>query len=213
MDWRTWIEAESQSPYFQKLQAFVQAERRRGPVYPPRGEVFNAFLSCPLDRLKVVIVGQDPYHGPGQAMGMSFSVHKGVEIPPSLRNIFREQGQNPSHGDLTSWAEQGVFLLNRILTVRAASPMSHAQKGWEIFTDHVLAEIFALDRPLVFMLWGRAAQSLQAKLKNPQHLYLCTSHPSPLAVYRGFEGCQHFQKANEYLISKGLDPIDWRIPD
>lgn len=210
--WFDIISKEMQQPYFADLAAFVKAERANYTVYPPADKVFNSFNLCPFDKVKVVIVGQDPYHQPHQAMGLSFSVNKGVKIPPSLQNIFQEQKQAPTSGDLTPWARQGVFLLNRILTVRENQPLSHQNKGWEIFTSHILAELYAVNRPLVFMLWGKQAQSLMPEVKRADHLFLCTSHPSPLAVYRGFHGCGHFELANKFLQEHALTAIDWRLP-
>lgn len=210
-NWFDIITYEMSQPYFAKLSNFVKAERLQYEIYPPADKVFNSFNFTPLNKVKVVIVGQDPYHQKGQAMGLAFSVNKGVKIPPSLQNIFKEQGQNPPNGDLTYWAKQGVFLLNRVLTVRDSQANSHQGQGWEIFTDHILAYLYALDRPIVFMLWGKPAQSLMPKVKKENQLFLLTSHPSPLSVYRGFAGCGHFQRANDFLKQHGLKPIDWRL--
>lgn len=209
--WEYYIKQEYKYHYFKELLNFVSCRRELATVYPPKGSVFQAFQLCPFEAVKVIIVGQDPYHGPGQAMGLSFSVPKGVKIPPSLQNIFKEQGQNPPHGDLTSWTKQGVFLLNRILTVEQAKPMSHANCGWETFTLHMLEHLAAEERPLVFLLWGDKARSLKSIIKHKQHLVLESSHPSPLSVYRGFAGCRHFTLANEFLISQGEKAIDWQI--
>lgn len=210
--WEPIILSEMQQPYFKELRRFIETERATYNVYPPPHAVFNSFNYCPPEKVKVVIVGQDPYHQPGQAIGLSFAVRRGVKIPPSLQNIFREQGLTSSHGDLTYWAKQGVFLLNRILTVRENQPMSHAGHGWETFTSHILAHLFSLNRPLVFILWGKQAQSIRPIHPNPHHLYLTASHPSPLSAYRGFFGCGHFRLANEFLIKNGESPIDWQLP-
>lgn len=212
-NWFDIISNEMAQPYFQDLSKFVKSERQKYAIYPPADKVFNSFNYCPFEKVKVVIVGQDPYHQKGQAMGLAFSVNKGVKIPPSLQNIFKEQGQNPSNGNLTYWAKQGVFLLNRVLTVRDSQANSHQGQGWEIFTDHILAYLYALDRPIVFMLWGKPAQSLMPKTKKDNQLFLLTSHPSPLSVYRGFNGCRHFEKANDFLRQNGLEPIDWLLRD
>lgn len=209
--WENFIRAEYRHPYFTRLLDFVTAQRESATVYPPRGSVFRAFQLSPFETIKVIIVGQDPYHGPGQAMGLSFSVAKGVKIPPSLRNIFKEQGQDPAHGDLSAWAKQGVFLLNRILTVEQAKPMSHAERGWETFTDHMLQHLANEKRPLVFMLWGDKARSLKNIITYQEHLILESSHPSPFSVHRGFAGCNHFNLANQYLIAHGEKPINWQL--
>lgn len=212
-NWLDIISYEMSQPYFKELSKFVKEERQHYAIYPPPEQVFNSFNYCPFDKVKVVIVGQDPYHQKGQAMGLAFSVNKGVKIPPSLQNIFKEQGQNPSHGNLIYWSKQGVFLLNRVLTVRDSQANSHQGHGWETFTDHILAYLYALDRPIVFMFWGKPAQKLMPKEIKKNQLFLLTSHPSPLSVYRGFDGCGHFKKANAFLIKNNLKAIDWHIPD
>ncbi|WEG36531.1 uracil-DNA glycosylase [Amygdalobacter nucleatus] len=212
-NWYDIISNEMTKPYFAHLRQFVTEERKHYAVYPPAEQVFNSFNFCPFDKVKVVIVGQDPYHQKGQAMGLAFSVNRGVQIPPSLQNIFKEQGQNPKHGDLTYWAKQGVFLLNRVLTVRDSQAFSHQNQGWETFTTNILSYLYASDRPMVFMFWGKAAQALKPAITKENQLFLMTSHPSPLAVYRGFAGCKHFQKANDFLVSHNLEAIDWKLPD
>lgn len=187
-----------------------------GEVFPPKEQVYRAFELCPIEKTRVVILGQDPYHGPGQANGLAFSVNKGIPIPPSLYNIFEELCTDldlpiPKHGDLTQWAEQGVLLLNTILTVDKGKPSSHADLGWEEYTDGVIRSISSLERPIVFMLWGNKAKAKKHLITNPMHLILEASHPSPLSVYKGFYGCSHFSLCNKYLESKCLSPINWRI--
>lgn len=224
----TWLQAlsaEWDKPYFSLLTQFVRQEYQRGECYPPAPLVFHAFDACPFDKVRVVIIGQDPYHEPGQAMGLSFSVPEGVQVPPSLQNIYKEiarertMGLLPaavagspsmtSSGDLRPWAAQGVLLLNATLTVRAHQAGSHQNKGWEEFTDAAIQALNQGREHLVFMLWGSYAQRKGAYIDKKKHLVLTTSHPSPLSVYRGFDGCSHFAIANNYLISNGLTPIDW----
>lgn len=219
--WQHVLEAELQKPYIVELAAFVEKERKLGPaVYPPRELVFNAFYQTPYDAVKVVIVGQDPYHGPGQAHGLSFSVPRGVDAPPSLQNIFKELEADlhiprPSHGCLLSWAKQGVLLLNAILTVRQKEPMSHANRGWERFTDAVLVALAEREDPVIFALWGKSAQEKIARLPqmkdNPQHLILTAPHPSPLSAHTGFLGCRHFSKINHALAAREVAPISWAL--
>lgn len=215
--WRQALSSEINAPYFQDLMRFVENERSRTTVYPPKELVFSALALTPLDRVKVVIVGQDPYHGAGQAHGLSFSVPSGTSQPPSLQNIFKEIHTDlglpiPRHGCLKTWAEQGVLLLNATLTVRAGEPKSHYGQGWERFTDAIIAQLEKSAQPLVFMLWGRSAQEKVAHLQNPrQHLVLKAAHPSPFSAYQGFFGCRHFSKANAFLASHQLSPIEWGI--
>lgn len=201
----------------QGLSAFVQAERQQHLVFPPTDLVFNAFKLTPLSDVKVVILGQDPYHNDGQAHGLSFSVPAGMAIPPSLRNIYSELKSDiagfdvPTHGDLTKWAQQGVLLLNATLTVRAHTAASHQKKGWEAFTDEVIAAISKEKEHVVFLLWGSYAIKKSALIDANKHLILTAVHPSPLSVYRGFYGCKHFSQTNSYLQAHGLKPIDWQV--
>jgi uracil-DNA glycosylase len=196
------------------LVSFVKDEYQTHVVYPPGKEIFNAFNHCPMRAVKVVILGQDPYHGPGQAHGLSFSVKQGIRFPPSLLNIFKEIKSDigldmPPNGDLTRWANQGVFLLNATLTVRAYQAGSHQNQGWETFTDEVIKAISFQRENVVFMLWGAYAQKKAELIDTEKHLILKAPHPSPLSAHRGFLGCRHFSKANEYLIEKQLKPIEW----
>ena len=214
--WNQHLGAEFDKPYFANLAKAVREEYRRGACYPPGELVFNAFNLCPFDEVKVVIIGQDPYHEPGQAEGLSFSVPEGEKLPPSLQNIYKELQDElgcyiPESGSLRKWAEQGVLLLNTLLTVRAHAAFSHQGMGWENFTDAIIKIINDTDRPIVFMLWGSAAISKSKMLNNPKHLVLKTVHPSPLSAYRGFFGCRHFSKANEFLLENNISPIDWQI--
>lgn len=201
----------------QGLSAFVQAERQQHLVFPPADLVFNAFKLTPLSEVKVVILGQDPYHNDGQAHGLSFSVPAGIAIPPSLRNIYSELKSDiagfdvPTHGDLTKWAQKGVLLLNATLTVRAHTAASHQKKGWEGFTDAVIAAISKEKEHVVFLLWGSYAIKKSALIDANKHLILTAVHPSPLSVYRGFYGCKHFSQTNSYLQAHGLKPIDWQV--
>ncbi|RAI92077.1 uracil-DNA glycosylase [Algoriphagus yeomjeoni] len=200
--------------FFTDLITFVKDEYASGKVFPPGKEIFNAFDHCPLTTVKVVVLGQDPYHGPGQAHGLSFSVKAGVPFPPSLLNIFKEietdLGKSlPSNGDLTRWADQGVFLLNATLTVKAHEAGSHQKKGWEEFTDEVIRTISNDRENVVFLLWGAYAQKKSVLIDSKKHLVLKAPHPSPLSSYRGFFGCKHFSKTNEYLIANGKKPIEW----
>lgn len=216
--WHQAIGKEKQQPYFQHILNVVRAERLAGKViYPPAQDVFNAFKATEFDQVKVVILGQDPYHGPQQAHGLSFSVHKGVAIPPSLVNIYKELAEDipgfqiPQHGYLQHWAEQGVLLLNTVLTVRAGHAHSHAQLGWETFTDRVISALNEGREHVVFMLWGSHAQKKGAMIDRIKHLVLTASHPSPLSAYRGFFGCKHFSLANAYLQAHAMSPIDWQL--
>lgn len=215
--WKEVLKDEFSKPYFQQVVLHIKTEKSQGKViYPPGPYIFNAFNSTPVDHVKVVILGQDPYHGPGQAHGLCFSVQNGVPPPPSLINIFKELHDDigveiPNHGNLTHWAEQGVFLLNASLTVRAGEPMSHAKIGWATFTDTVIRRISDLKAHVVFMLWGKFAQEKKILIDETKHLVLKAAHPSPLSAHAGFLGCRHFSKANEWLISKGIDPVDWKL--
>ncbi len=215
--WKTVLKDEFNQPYFQQIPQHLKIEKSQGKIiYPPGSLIFNAFNTTPFDKIKVVILGQDPYHGHGQAHGLCFSVQYGVPPPPSLVNIFKELQddigiQAPPHGNLTHWAEQGVFLLNASLTVRAGEPMSHSKIGWATFTDTVIKKISGLKKNVVFLLWGKFAQEKRTLVDETKHLILRSVHPSPLSAYGGFFGCKHFSKTNEYLVSKGIDPIDWSL--
>ncbi len=217
--WKTILQDEWESPPMKELKDFLRSEREQGfDVFPPKHLIFNAFNHTPYDRVKVVIVGQDPYHGPGQAHGLSFSVEKGVRLPPSLRNIFKEVSADvgpftTNHGSLVSWADQGVFLLNAILTVRCRQPASHQNQGWEMFTDAVLQKLNTREKPMVFMLWGKYAQQKGQWLDASKHLILKAPHPSPFSAHTGFFGCRHFSKANQFLEKTGQAPINWRLLD
>lgn len=213
--WKAVLGDEFEKPYFQELTKFVKSEYAGKVVYPPPASILKAFEACPFDQVKVVILGQDPYHGPGQANGLCFSVSDGVVRPPSLQNIFKEiasdTGAAPhTTGDLTRWATQGVLLLNATLTVEGGKAGSHQRKGWEQFTDRVVRELSEKREGLVFMLWGRYAQEKGATIDDTKHLVLKAPHPSPLSAYSGFFGCRHFSQANRYLETKGLKPIDWK---
>lgn len=212
--WKAVLADEFEKDYFRQLTAFVHEEYRSQTIYPPARLIFNAFDQCPFDRLKVVILGQDPYHGPGQAHGLCFSVNAGIEFPPSLRNIFKEQKLDvgkplPQNGDLTPWARQGVLLLNATLTVRAHQAGSHQGKGWEIFTDAVIHRINELKEHVVFILWGSYAIRKGEFVDRDRHLVLSSVHPSPLSASRGFFGNKHFSRTNEYLGQHGMKPIEW----
>ncbi|MCI6165689.1 MAG: uracil-DNA glycosylase [Lachnospira sp.] len=215
-DWLDAVSDEFKKPYYRDLFNFVKTEYSRTVVYPPADDIFNAFHFTPLSKVKVLILGQDPYHNEHQAHGLSFSVLPGEEAPPSLQNIYKELHDDcgcyiPNNGYLKKWADQGVLLLNTVLTVRAHQANSHQGHGWEQFTDAVINAVNAQDRPIVYMLWGRPAQSKIPMLNNPKHLILKAPHPSPLSAYRGFFGCKHFSQANDFLIKNGIEPIDWQI--
>lgn len=212
--WGEQLQTEFEAPYFSQLTEFVRAEYAAGPCYPPGPEIFNAFNLCPFNEVKVVIIGQDPYHGPGQAEGLCFSVKDGVRQPPSLVNIFKEVAADTGHaapasGSLRRWAEQGVLLLNATLTVRAHMAASHAGHGWETFTDAVISRLSAQREHLVFILWGSYAQKKGAVIDRTRHLVLTSAHPSPLSAYHGFFGNHHFTRCNDYLTQHGLAPINW----
>ena len=215
-DWDNILADEWSKPYYIALRQFLKAEYSTQRIYPHMNDIFNALRYTSFEDTKVVIIGQDPYHGAGQAHGLCFSVQRGVEPPPSLKNIYKELNSDigmeiPSHGELTAWARQGVLLLNTVLTVREASPNSHKDKGWEIFTDRVIAELDRKQTPVVFLLWGANARRKAEKISNPIHKKLITVHPSPLSAYNGFFGCGHFSKANQILTESGQTPIDWRL--
>lgn len=215
-DWLVPLSAEFKKPYYKNLYVKVREEYKTHQVFPSPDDLFNAYALTELKNVKVVILGQDPYHEIGQAHGLCFSVKPGVEIPPSLQNIYQELHDDlgctiPNNGYLVKWAKQGVLLLNTVLTVRAHQANSHRGIGWETFTDATIKILDEQDRPIVFMLWGRPAQNKQIMLHNPQHLILTAPHPSPLSAYRGFFGCKHFSRANAFLVQNGLEPIDWQI--
>lgn len=215
-DWLEAIGGQFRLSYYSELYQFVKSEYSHSVVYPNADDIFNAFHFTPLNKVKVVILGQDPYHNDGQAHGLCFSVKPEVEIPPSLVNIYQELQEDlgcyiPNNGYLEKWARQGVLLLNTVLTVRAHQANSHQGKGWEKFTDAVIQAVNAQDQPIVFLLWGRPAQQKKPMLNNPKHLILEAPHPSPLSAYRGFFGSKHFSKTNEFLCSHGIEPIDWQI--
>ncbi len=215
--WDNFLYNEFQQPYFQQLSAFIHEEYEEKTIFPPKKEVFSSFYYTDLDKVKVVILGQDPYHEPGQACGMAFAVKPGVKVPPSLVNVYKEIRSdlniemNGNNGFLLPWARQGVLLLNTVLTVEQGKANSHKGKGWEIFTDHVIELLNNQQQPIVFLLWGSNARSKTALLNNPSHLVLTAAHPSPLSAYNGFFGCRHFSKCNRFLTQNGLQAIDWRI--
>ncbi|GGB15006.1 uracil-DNA glycosylase [Agarivorans gilvus] len=217
-DWQALFAAEQQQPYYQQLQARIAAERAAGrQIYPPQSQVFAAFDACPLAQVKVVILGQDPYHGEGQAHGLSFSVTEGTKIPPSLRNIYKELASDidgfviPEHGNLTAWAKQGVLLLNSVLTVEQAKAHSHAKWGWETFSDAVISAISQHCEGVVFLLWGAHAQKKGLLVESRKHHLLSSVHPSPLSAHRGFFGCRHFSKTNHLLQEQGKSAINWQL--
>ena len=212
--WKALLQEEFDKPYFVELTDFVRTEYKSYRIYPPGSQIFNAFNLCPFDKVKVVIIGQDPYHGPGQAHGLCFSVNDGVPFPPSLRNIFKEVNDDigspiPQSGNLTRWATQGVLLLNATLTVREHSAGSHQRRGWETFTDAVIRIISEQKSKVVFILWGAYAQSKVSLIDSSRHLVLRSVHPSPLSAHAGFFGNHHFSLANDYLVRNGLTSIDW----
>lgn len=215
-DWLAPLSGEFKKPYYKKLYETVKTEYETREVYPAPDDIFNAFAFTPLEKVKVVILGQDPYHEPGQAHGLSFSVKPSVEIPPSLVNIYKELHEDcgcyiPNNGYLKKWADQGVMLLNTVLTVRAHAAHSHKNIGWEEFTDAAIRVLNTQDRPMVFLLWGKPAQQKRSMLTNPRHLILEAPHPSPLSAYRGFFGSRPFSRANKFLAEHGETPIDWQI--
>lgn len=214
--WKEILKTEFNKSYFQQIVLHIKTEKSQGKtIYPPGGLIFNAFNTTPIDKIKVVILGQDPYHGPGQAHGLCFSVPNGMQQPPSLVNIFKELHDDigipiPQSGSLKHWADQGVFLLNASLTVRAGEPMSHSKIGWAGFTDSVIRKISEMKEHVVFLLWGKFAQEKKALIDDSKHLVLKAAHPSPLSAHAGFFGCRHFSKANEYLMKNKIDPVDWK---
>jgi len=218
--WLNVLSDELEKPYMKELKSFLLEEKQKGfTVYPKGADIFNAFNHTPFDKIKVVILGQDPYHGQNQAHGLSFSVQKGVAVPPSLKNMYKELADDiegfkiPNHGNLTAWADQGVLLLNATLTVRAHEAGSHQNKGWEKFTDHVISVLSAKKSGLVFLLWGRYAQQKESLIDTKKHHVLKSAHPSPFSAYNGFFGSKPFSKTNQILIKEGLKPINWQIED
>jgi len=214
--WKEVLSDEFDKPYFSALKKFLIEEKSKYEVYPPGSLIFNAFNKTPFDQVKVVLLGQDPYHGPGQAHGLCFSVPNGITPPPSLVNIFKEIHDDlglpvPNHGNLEAWARQGVLLLNATLTVQANKPLSHQNKGWEIFTDRVIQVLSEKKKGLVFLLWGRNAKAKETLIDGTKHFILKAAHPSPYSAESGFFGCRHFSKTNEILEKQSLSPIDWRI--
>jgi uracil-DNA glycosylase len=214
--WKKQLCSEFDKPYFLTLMRFIEAEMREQTIYPKSDDIFNAFAMTPFDKLKVVVLGQDPYHGENQAHGLAFSVQEGMALPPSLKNIFQEYSSDlgyamPKSGNLTKWAEEGVFLLNAVLTVRAHEAHSHKNRGWEIFTDEVIRTISAHKEHVVFILWGKPAQAKSKLIDRSKHLILEASHPSPLSSYRGFFGSSPFSKTNAYLEANGVKEIDWKL--
>ena len=215
-EWDTLLQDEFQKDYYQQLRAFLTEEYKSGPVYPPKEDIFNALKYTSYSDVKLVILGQDPYHGPGQAHGMCFSVRPGVPMPPSLQNIFKELHDDigifpPKTGYLVPWAREGVLLLNTVLTVRDGQPNSHKNQGWEQLTDRIITLLGEREQPIVFLLWGSHARKKKELIHAPQHLILECAHPSPLSAHRGFFGCEHFSKANQFLYDHGIDPIDWNV--
>lgn len=216
--WLKVLSDEFEKPYMKSLKAFLQEEKRKGhSIYPQSADTFNALNHTPFDKVKVVILGQDPYHGTGQAHGLSFSVQKGIKVPPSLKNMYKELSTDipgfviPDHGNLTQWADEGVLLLNATLTVRAHEAGSHQKQGWETFTDKIITELSEKRTGLVFLLWGKYAQDKASLIDQHKHTIIAAAHPSPFSAYRGFLGSRPFSKANEILITQGQSPIDWQI--
>lgn len=210
------LDKEKEKEYFKELTKFIDNEYATKKIFPERQNVMNSMKYTPYKKVKVVIVGQDPYHGEGEAHGLCFSVNPGIKVPPSLQNIYKELKRDlglniPNNGYLLKWAKEGVLMLNSVLTVVKDTPGSHRKKGWEIFTDEVIKAVNEKDTPVVFLLWGAYAKEKKALITNPIHLVLESSHPSPFSVRNGFDGCSHFSKTNEFLKSKGLGPIDWQI--
>lgn len=215
-EWDTLLAGEFKKDYYLRLRSILANEYKTQTIYPNMYDIFNALKYTSYSAVKAVILGQDPYHGPGQAHGLCFSVKKGVEPPPSLKNIFKEIKDElgiepPNHGELTAWTKQGVLLLNTVLTVRAGQANSHKGLGWESFTDKVIELLNERNKPMVFLLWGANARQKTTLITNPAHLILSCAHPSPLSAYNGFFGCGHFKRCNDFLISNGEDPIDWRL--
>lgn len=218
MKFKDIAQAEFSKDYYKQLHDFVEREYQTKTIFPPKQEIFRALNLCPFDDVKVIIIGQDPYHGYRQANGLSFSVRKGVPIPPSLMNIYQELCSDigcpiPNHGDLTNWAKQGVLLLNNVLTVQQGKPNSHAGKGWETFTLNVVKALNSREKPLVFILWGKNAMEKQQYIDTSRHLVLTSSHPSPYSADRGFFGSKPFSKTNAFLVQHQMPPIQWEIPN
>lgn len=215
-DWDKVLEGEFDKDYYKELRKFLIEEYRSQIIHPSMYDIFNALKTVPYEDVKIVILGQDPYHGPDQAHGMSFSVRPGIPAPPSLQNIFKEIRDDvgcsiPEHGYLMEWAQQGVLLLNTVLTVREGQANSHKGRGWEIFTDRVIELLSRREKPMVFLLWGGNARSKKKLIDGSRHLILESAHPSPLSAYRGFFGCRHFSRANDFLRKNGMEPVDWQI--
>ena len=214
--WKKVLQEQFDSQYFQELKQFLLTERKSHQVFPPGNRIFAAFDAVPFHKVKVVIIGQDPYHGPGQANGFCFSVNRGVTVPPSLKNIYKELHSDlnipvPAHGDLSAWTEQGVLLLNAVLTVRARQPQSHQGRGWETFTDYAIKQLSEQRKNIVFLLWGRSAQNKILLIDTNRHFVLKAAHPSPYSANKGFFGCSHFSKTNTLLQQTGQNPVDWTI--
>lgn len=214
--WKNLLIEDFNSSSFMDLRSFLKSEKESQTIFPAGADIFSAFNSTPFDKVKVVIIGQDPYHGEGQAHGLSFSVPKGIKLPPSLKNIFKELKNDlgfdiPDHGNLTSWAEQGVLLLNATLTVRKGVPGSHQGRGWEAFTDAVISKLSGRRENLVFLLWGRFAQEKSVLIDGTKHLILKAAHPSPFSAHSGFFNCRHFSKTNSYLLNNGIEPVNWNL--
>lgn len=217
-NWEDVLASEHAKAYYKDLFDFVQSEYATKTIYPPKDKIMNATALTPLDKVKCVILGQDPYPGANQAMGLAFSVNRDIAIPKSLQNIYKELNMEygyyiPNHGDLSSWAQQGVLLLNTTLTVQAGSPNSHRNHGWETYTDAIIRAVNEQNRPIVYLLWGKAAQAKAELITNPLHLVLKAPHPSPYSANTGFFGCGHFKKCNEYLMTCGIAPVNWQITD
>ncbi|MFD1708687.1 uracil-DNA glycosylase [Siminovitchia sediminis] len=217
-DWWPLLEEEFQKPYYLQLREFLKKEYAERTIYPPMHDIFNALKFTPYDKVKAVMLGQDPYHGPGQAHGLSFSVRPGVKVPPSLKNILKELKDDvgcsiPNNGYLAKWAEEGVLLLNTVLTVRAGQAHSHRGKGWEIFTDQVISLVNAKETPVIFILWGKPAEEKIRLIDTEKHTIIKSPHPSPFSANRGFFGSRPFSKTNKRLLELGKNPIDWQIPD
>ena len=217
--WDNYLKSEFEKDYFKRLEEFVDKEYETNIIYPPKDLIFNAFITCPIEKIKIVIIGQDPYHNPGEAMGLSFSVPKGIKVPPSLQNIYKEMHDDigidiPTSGDLTKLSKKGVFLLNATLTVRENRPLSHKGYGWETFTDNVIKLISDKTNNVVFILWGRNARDKKYLIDQTKHFIVESAHPSPLSAYNGFFGSKPFSKANKYLMQHEIEPVDfWVIED
>lgn len=218
MDWNEFFKEEEKQTYYQALMEFLEQEYRKKIIYPPKEDLFSVFTLCPYDQVKVLVLGQDPYHQPMQAHGLSFSVRKGIKIPPSLRNIFEELQSDlaidaPSHGCLQQWAKQGVFMMNAVMSVEANKAGSHRKQGWETFSDHVIAALDKHEQPIVFLLWGNWAKEKANLIHNPKHKILTAHHPSPLSAYQGFFGTKPFSTINTFLREQGLTEIDWKLEE